>query len=110
MYSKELFKGTLKTIVLHMLQREGRMYGYQITQRVKELSNGELELTEGALYPTLHKLERAGLVVAEKERVGGRLRKYYQLSPSGETEAVNYLADFRQFVLSMSRMLQLKLD
>ena len=78
MYSKELFKGTLKTLVLHLLQEEGRMYGYQITQRVRELSEGELELTEGALYPTLHKLEKAGLIVAEKERVRGRMRKYYR--------------------------------
>ena len=42
MYSKELFKGTLKTLVLHLLRTEGRMYGYQITQRVRELSDGAL--------------------------------------------------------------------
>jgi PadR family transcriptional regulator PadR len=110
MYSKELLKGTLKTIVMHLLQEEGRMYGYQITQRVKVLTSGELELTEGALYPTLHKLEKSGLIVSEKERVGGRLRKYYQLSPSGQTQAVNYLEEFRRFVLSMNRILHLKLD
>lgn len=110
MYSKELFKGTLKTIVLRLLQEEDRMYGYQITQRVKELTEGELELTEGALYPTLHKLERQGLVVVEKERVGGRLRKYYRLSPSGVTSALDYQEEFRQFVLAMNRILQLKLD
>ena len=108
MYSKELFKGTLKTLVLHLLREEGRMYGYQITQRVRELSDGELELTEGALYPTLHKLEKAGLIVAEKERVGGRMRKYYLLSDAGAVSALDYVQEFQAFVRMMNRILQLK--
>ena len=108
MYSRELFKGTLKTLVLHLLREEGRMYGYQITQRVRELSDGELELTEGALYPTLHKLEKAGLIVAEKERVGGRMRKYYRLSETGAASALDYVKEFQAFVRMMSRILQLK--
>ena len=110
MHDTELLKGTLKTIVLRLLAEEGRMYGYQITQRVRELSAGELELTEGALYPTLHKLEKAGLVTTEKERVGGRVRKYYRLSPQGQASATTYLAQFQQFVLVMNRVLQLKTD
>jgi DNA-binding PadR family transcriptional regulator len=110
MHSKELFKGTLKTIVLHLLQTEGRMYGYQITQRVRQASDGELELTEGALYPTLHKLEKEGLIVAEKERVNGRVRKYYRLSDLGMANATDYLEAFRQFVHTMNRIFKLKLD
>lgn len=110
MHSKELFKGTLKTLVLHLLQAEGRMYGYQITQRVKSLSEGELILTEGALYPTLHKLEKAGLIISEKERVGGRIRKYYLLSDLGTVSATDYLNEFRNFVQTMNRIFQLKLD
>ena len=110
MHSKELFKGTLKTLILHLLQAEGRMYGYQITQRVRELTDGELELTEGALYPTLHKLEKAGLIISEKERVGGRVRKYYLLSDSGTVSATDYLDEFRDFVLTMNRIFKLNLD
>ena len=41
------------------------MYGYQLTQRAKELTEGELEMTEGALYPLLHKLESDGLIYSE---------------------------------------------
>ena len=108
MYSKELFKGTLKTLVLHLLQEEGRMYGYQITQRVRELSDGDLELTEGALYPTLHKLEKGGLIVSEKEKVGGRVRKYYRLSDLGTASARDYVQEFQEFVRMMNRILQLK--
>ena len=110
MYSTELFKGTLKTLVLHLLQAEGRMYGYQITQRVRALTDGELALTEGALYPTLHKLEKAGLIVSETERVGGRVRKYYLLSDLGTASATDYVEEFRDFVLTMNRIFKLKLD
>jgi len=52
MHSPELLKGTLQTIILKLLKDQGKMYGYEITQRVKELSAGRLALTEGALYPT----------------------------------------------------------
>jgi PadR family transcriptional regulator PadR len=62
MHSPELLKGTLQTIILKVLKDHGRMYGYEITQRVKELSDSRLLLTEGALYPTLHKLEAEGLL------------------------------------------------
>jgi len=60
MYSSELIKGTLKTIILKLLSEEKRMYGYEITQKVKELTGGKIQLTEGALYPTLHALEAQG--------------------------------------------------
>ena len=110
MYSKELFKGTLKTIILHLLQAEGRMYGYQISQRVKVLSEGELILTEGALYPTLHKLEKAGLILSQKEKIGGRVRKYYSLSDLGTQSAVDYLVQFQDFVQTMNRIFKLKID
>ena len=46
MYSSELIKGTLKTIVLNLLKEQGRMYGYEITQRVKELTGGKIQITE----------------------------------------------------------------
>lgn len=96
-YSSELIKGTLKTIVLKMLEDNGRMYGYEMTQKVKELTKERIQITEGALYPTLHALEQEGLVTTELEYNGKRARKYYSLSPDGKsktTERVNELADF----------------
>ena len=57
MHSPELLKGTLQMIVLKVLRDHGKMYGYEITQLVKELSDGMIVLTEGALYPTLHRME-----------------------------------------------------
>ncbi len=96
-YSSELIKGTLKTIVLKLLADNKKMYGYEITQKVKELTFDKIQITEGALYPTLHALEDEGLVTTETEYIGKRMRKYYTLSPSGKTktmEKVNELADF----------------
>jgi len=96
-YSSELIKGTLKTIVLKLLSDNDRMYGYEITQKVKDLTMDKIQITEGALYPTLHALEDDGFVTVEIEFIGKRIRKYYSLSPSGKTktkEKVSELADF----------------
>lgn len=98
-YSSELLKGTLKTIVLKLLADNKKMYGYEITQRVKELTQEKIQITEGALYPTLHALEADGMVKTEVEHIGRRVRKYYSLSPAGRTttrEKVNELASFMQ--------------
>ncbi|WP_417602382.1 PadR family transcriptional regulator [Owenweeksia hongkongensis] len=97
MYSKNLIKGTLQPILLKLLEENGRMYGYEITQKVKELTDGKIEVTEGALYPTLHKLEAEGVLTTEKEYIGKRVRKYYTLTTSGNfvvTQKVNELNDF----------------
>ena len=96
-YSSELIKGTLKTIVLKLLSDNKKMYGYEITQKVKELTSDKIQITEGALYPTLHALEADGLVTTESEFIGKRVRKYYTLSTSGKLktkEKVNELSDF----------------
>ena len=97
MYSSELIKGTLKTIVLNLLKDHGKMYGYEITQKVKELTNDKIHITEGALYPTLHALEEHGDLTVEKVYIGKRVRKYYLLTNQGmetRSERVNELADF----------------
>jgi len=72
-HSSELLKGTLQTIVLKVLKDHGKTYGYQITQRVRGLSSGSIALTEGALYPTLHKLETEGLLRTERITIGKRV-------------------------------------
>ena len=58
MYSNELVRGTLKTVVLKVLDDQPRMYGYQLSKEVKERTDGKIVLTEGALYPILHKLQK----------------------------------------------------
>jgi DNA-binding PadR family transcriptional regulator len=104
--SNEFLRGTLKTIVLKLLTEHGRMYGYEITQSVKERTNGEITLTFGALYPVLHKLEQEGFLLTESEEVDGRLRKYYTLTPTGSATAIQKVSEFERFVEAMQILLK----
>ncbi|MFT4545499.1 MAG: PadR family transcriptional regulator PadR [Bacteroidia bacterium] len=105
MYSQELIKGTLKTIVLSLLSEHDRMYGYEITQHVKDKTSGEIQLTEGALYPTLHKLEAEGFLATEKVSIGKRVRKYYTLTETGNKQANDKVVEFRKFSETMNDLL-----
>lgn len=106
--NNELFKGTLQTIILKLLSENERMYGYEITQKVKAITQGELLLKEGALYPALHKLEADGFLETTKEVVDNRLRKYYALSQNGEKEVVNKLQEAKEFIAQLQLLLNLK--
>lgn len=108
MYSKELIRGTLRTIILRLLEEHGRMYGYEITQKVKALSDDQMVLTEAALYPALHKLEAEGLLESEVSIVGKRKRKYYFLTVKGTQVAEKKLAEFESFIHIMKAVLGLK--
>lgn len=110
MHSPELLKGTLQTILLKVLKDHGKTYGYEITQRVKELSDGHIILTEGALYPTLHRLEAEGLLTTERVTVGNRVRKYYVLTTQGKSEARDRVTEFVDFIRTMSNVLQVQIS
>lgn len=108
-FSTELIKGTLKTIVLKLLADNQKMYGYEITQKVKELTKDRIQISEGALYPTLHALETEGLVTTEKEYIGKRVRKYYRLSTAGQSRTQEKLNELTDFIETMKFLLDLKL-
>lgn len=110
MKNSQLYKGSLNTIIMRLLEEQGRMYGYEITQKVKEITKGELNITEGALYPALHKLEAEGLLDVEVEKVDNRLRKYYKLTEKGTTETVNRLAELEEFIKNMQTIVNPKLS
>jgi PadR family transcriptional regulator PadR len=109
MKSSQLYKGSLNTIILKLLEENGRMYGYEITQKVKALTQGELNITEGALYPALHKLEAEGWLDVEVEKVDNRLRKYYKLTETGQKETVNRLFELEEFIRNMQTLVNPKL-
>jgi DNA-binding PadR family transcriptional regulator len=108
MYSSELVKGTLKTIVLNLLKEQGKMYGYEITQRVKLLSNEKIQITEGALYPLLHALEKQGEVTTESEYIGKRVRKYYSLTEKGVISAKDKVSELADFMATIRFLLNLE--
>lgn len=107
-FSTELLKGTLKTIVLKLLNDNERMYGYEMTQKVKELTGNRIQLTEGSLYPTLHALEADGLLTTETEYMGKRVRKYYSLSQEGKTRSVEKVSELAAFMETMTVLLDIK--
>ena len=110
MHSPELLKGTLQTILLKVLKDHGKMYGYEIAQRVKELSDGRILLTEGALYPSLHKLEAEGLLKTETVMMGKRVRKYYILTPEGKSLVKERVSEFVEFIRTMGNVLQVEIS
>ena len=106
MYSKEIIKGTLKPIVLRLLQDNERMYGYEITQKVRELTADKIQITEGALYPLLHKLVADGVLTTEQVSVGKRVRKYYKLTEEGASVAQRMVEEFIDFMGTMKVILE----
>jgi PadR family transcriptional regulator PadR len=84
--NKDLMAASSTPIVLAILA-EGDSYGYAILQRVRELSGGRMEWTDGMLYPVLHRLERLGHVEARWEVAeSGRRRKYYRITSQGRAQ------------------------
>lgn len=81
--NKDLVAASATPLVLAILA-EGESYGYAILKRVRELSDGELEWTDGMLYPLLHRLLRLGYVTTEwRTPPEGRRRRYYAISDAG---------------------------
>ncbi|WP_405574766.1 PadR family transcriptional regulator [Winogradskyella sp. Asnod2-B02-A] len=109
MSNSKLYKGSLTTIILKLLNEHDKMYGYEITQKVKALTKGELKITEGALYPALHKLEAEGLLDVEVAKVDNRLRKYYKLTETGTKETVNKLEELAEYIKTMQTLVNPKL-
>jgi PadR family transcriptional regulator PadR len=105
MYSKELLKGTLSAIILRLLGENGKMYGYQITQIVKQLSDDKILLKEGSLYPALHKLKDDGLITVETENIGKRVRHYYTLTNEGIKVKLEKEAELKDFIKTMNKII-----
>jgi len=108
MNTNPMLKGTLQTIILKLLEDNSQMYGYEITQKVKEITAGEIKLTEGALYPALHKLEADGLLSTHTEIVDSRVRKYYRLTEQGGKEVTSKLDEAQAFIEQLQLLLNLK--
>ena len=86
---KDLVAASATPLVLAILS-EGESYGYAIIKRVSELSGGQLQWTDGMLYPVLHRLERNGYIEASWGRSeAGRRRKYYRLTDRGSKLLAN---------------------
>lgn len=84
MSTKSLNGASIAPIILSIL-RNGDSYGYAIINRVRELSDGDVEWTAGSLYPVLHRMKTNGWIRDYwEEPEGERRRRYYAITPKGE--------------------------
>ena len=98
---KDLVAASATPLVLAILA-DGESYGYAIVKRVRELSGGELEWTDGMLYPLLHRLRRLGYVTTEwRTPPEGRRRRYYALTDDGRVA----LAEHKRQWVTVTRAL-----
>jgi DNA-binding PadR family transcriptional regulator len=98
---KDLVAASATPLVLAILG-EGESYGYAILKRIRELSAGEMEWTDGMLYPLLHRLQRLGYVTTEwRTPPEGRKRKYYAITGAGRAA----LADHKRQWVTVTRAL-----
>jgi PadR family transcriptional regulator len=98
---KDLVAASATPLVLAILA-EGESYGYAILKRVRALSGGEIEWTDGMLYPLLHRLRRLGYVTTEwRTSAEGRRRQYYVITDDGR----EVLAEQRRQWVTVTRAL-----
>src|SRR5471032_711758 len=103
---RELKRGSLELIVLHLLS-QGEAYGYEIVTKLTEQTNGALEVTDGTLYPVLYRLERAGSVTVRWETPErGVPRKYYRLTAAGKEELRLLEEEWTNFTKAMANLLR----
>lgn len=104
--TRELKRGSLELIVLHLLSL-GEAYGYEIVTTLTKRTEGTLEVTDGTLYPVLYRLERGGFVAVRWETPPrGVPRKYYRLTEAGEAELARLTHEWNTFAGAMARLLR----
>ena len=102
--NSELMKGIAPAIILKLLSKQS-MYGYEMIRTINELTNGEFQWKEGALYPCLHKMENDGLLRSEWKIVTGKPRKYYMLTRTGKQAVEEKVNESRTFCTALSHLL-----
>ncbi|NNF11714.1 MAG: PadR family transcriptional regulator [Gemmatimonadetes bacterium] len=102
----EALRGTLDLLILKTLSIEP-MHGWGVTQRIRELSRGILDVNQGSLYPALQRLEGKGLVVSEWTRTeNNRRAKYYRLTDTGRAEIAPEERSWKRHVEGVSFVLE----
>ncbi|HWL59523.1 MAG TPA: helix-turn-helix transcriptional regulator [Microbacteriaceae bacterium] len=103
---KDLVAAVATPLVLSIVA-DSPSYGYAILARVRELSAGELEWSDGMLYPLLHRLEELGLLTAEWGRSPeGRRRKYYSITRAGTRAIAQQRAQWSTVTATLDRLWQ----
>lgn len=104
----DLVQGTLDLLILKILALEA-LHGWAISQRLKQISGDVLQVSDGSLYPALHKLEQEGWIQAEwKPSENNRRAKYYSVTRLGRQELKKETANWRRLSAAISLIVELK--
>jgi PadR family transcriptional regulator, regulatory protein PadR len=104
----DLVQGTLDLLILKILALEP-LHGWAIGQRLKQVSGDVLQVSDGSLYPALHKLEQEGWITAEwKPSENNRRAKFYSLTRLGRKELEKEAANWNRLSAAISRVVKLK--
>lgn len=103
---KSMIQGSMSILVLRLLS-EKDMYGYEITDTLKNRSNDVFSLKAGSLYPLLHTMESNGYVNSYESDSAGKRRKYYHLTKDGEKYLQNKKEEWKEYQAAMTSILTL---
>lgn len=102
---RELLKGHLDLLLLAIL-RTGPRHGYAVISDLRDRTDGTFDLSEGTVYPALHRLQDSGLLASDWEDVGGRRRRVYRLTGDGHTALAGGHVRWRSFTTAVDAVLQ----
>ena len=105
---KDVVQGTLDLLILKILALEP-MHGWAISQRLKQMSGDILQVSDGSLYPALHKLEQEGWIQAEwKPSENNRRAKFYELTRAGRKELNKETANWNRLSAAITQVVKLR--
>ena len=103
---RELIKGSIDSLLLCLIAQKP-MYGYQIIKELDKKSQGYFKFKEGTLYPALHRLERAGLILGKWQMLpSGQQRKYYHLTEKGLSTLAESRGQWQDFLTAMNLIIE----
>ncbi len=103
---RELMKGSTDSLLLYLISQQP-MYGYQIIKELERRSQGYFRFKEGTLYPALHRLERAGLILGKWQVLpSGRQRRYYHITGKGHSTLIEKRNQWQDFLAAMNLVLR----
>ena len=105
--SPDLLQGTLDLLILRTLQT-GPMHGWAISERIEQISQEVLQVTQGSLYPALHRLEHRGWIEADwGVSELGRRAKFYRLTASGRRRLAVEQSEWERIATAIGRVLKM---
>lgn len=103
---RDLMKGSTDSLLLYLMSQQP-MYGYQIIKELEKKSQGYFKFKEGTLYPALHRLERAGLILGKWQVLPGeRQRRYYHITDKGRSTLLEKRNQWQHFLAAMNLVLR----